>query len=604
MGGAQRGPSARELATDALGAEGGAREIRPTANLGQQGVRDLGAESAWIDASALAAAAASTDDAALRVAVELIGGELMEGLSVDEAGFEQWLQTERERFRVLACSVHARLMARAEQSGRLQEALASGLKLLSLDPLQEHVHRTLMRMYAAHGRRDAALAQYERCRHELEKQLGVRPEPETEELARSIRTRRNDRFAMAQDAPTTALEHAPLKELALPNRPSIAVLPFRSIGADADSGYFAEGVADDIITELSRNRDLFVVARHSSFRIAQQESDPCAIGRALGVRHLLTGSIRRAGERLRLSLHLIECASGSEAWAERYDRQLEDVFDVQLDVARTVTSTISGRLTALAGDAVAAKAPENFEAYDHVLRAQQYLQRYTRADYDCAREHLEAAIRADPSYARPYGLLCMAGVYDWFWEMSEDGLARVLEIGEMALSMDSRDAKAHLALAVGHLFSWQHDRALHHIERAMALNPNDDLIVAEHARLLNTLGRWEEGLLRIREAMRLNPYHPNWYWNIEGLSLHHAERYEEAIDAYGRIDVPQFWVEAYLAACHAMCGRDERAAHHRSRLLAMRPDFSMSVFRRGLPTRGETNLQRFLETFRRAGLKD
>ena len=117
-----------------------------------------------------------------------------------------------------------------------------------------------------------------------------------------------------------------------------------------------------------------------------------------------------------------------------------------------MTSTIAGRLTALAGEAVATKAPENFAAYDHVLRAQQYLQRYTRADYARAREHLEAAIRADPTYARPYGLLCMAGVYDWFWEMSEDGLADVIKIGETALALDDQDAKAHLALAVAHLF--------------------------------------------------------------------------------------------------------------------------------------------------------
>ena len=208
-----------------------------------------------------------------------------------------------------------------------------------------------------------------------------------------------------------------------------------------------------IITELSRNKDLFVVARQSSFHIARQESEPAAIGEALGVRHLLAGSVRRAGECVRLSLHLIECQSGGEAWAERYDRRLEDLFDVQLEVARTVTSTIAGRLTALAGEALATKAPGNFSAYEHVLRAQQYLQRYTRADYAHARKHLEAAIRTDPSYARPHGLLCMTGVYDWFWEMSEDGLASVIRIGERALAMDDQDAEARLAHPLlAHLF--------------------------------------------------------------------------------------------------------------------------------------------------------
>jgi adenylate cyclase len=380
------------------------------------------------------------------------------------------------------------------------------------------------------------------------------------------------------------------------------VLPFALIGPDADSGYFAEGIAEDIMTELSRNKDLFVIARQSSFHLAAQERDPAVVGEALGVRHVLAGSVRRAGSAMRLSVHLVDCETSSEVWAERYDRELEDLFRVQLEVARIVTATIAGRLSALAGEAAANKPPEDFAAYDHVLRAQQYLQRYTRADYAKARGHLEQAIRISPAYARPHGLLCLAGVYDWFWDMSEGGLVDVINIGEKAIALDDRDAKAHLALAVAHLFSLHHDRALRHIERAVALNPNDDLAVAEHGRILCAYGRPEEGLLRVREAMRLNPYHPNWYWNIEGLCLHHIERYEEAIAAYDRIDVPQFWVEAYLAACHAMCGHIDRAAYHRRRLLAMYPGFNLTVFRRGLPGLHEPT--RFLDSFRAAGIED
>ena len=209
------------------------------------------------------------------------------------------------------------------------------------------------------------------------------------------------------------------KQPELPDRPSIAVLPFTSIGTDQESGYFAEGVADDIITELSRNKELFVVARHSSFRAAHEIDDYPMIGRALGVRNILTGSVRRASDRLRLSVHLIACATGKEVWAERYDRKLEDLFEVQLDVARTVTATIAGRLAALADAVSAAKPPDSFDAYDHVLRAQHYLQLYTQADYGSARKHLEKAIEADPGYARAYGLLCITGLYEWWFDMRE-----------------------------------------------------------------------------------------------------------------------------------------------------------------------------------------
>ena len=171
---------------------------------------------------------------------------------------------------------------------------------------------------------------------------------------------------MLPDASPPAFE-APAgqgKRPSLPDHPSIAVLPFTSLSAEEDGSYFAEGVADDIITELSRNKDLFVVARQSSFNVAQRNHDPSTVGRLLGVRYLLTGSVRRAGDRLRLSVHLIECDTGGETWAERYDRKLDGVFDVQLEVARIVTSTIAGRLTALAGGERAVKAPDSFDAYD------------------------------------------------------------------------------------------------------------------------------------------------------------------------------------------------------------------------------------------------
>ena len=203
--------------------------------------------SAWIDAKVLETAAASKDDDALRDAAELIGGDLMEGLSVGEAGFEQWLATERERFRLLACSIYARLMERAEHGGRLEEALTYGLKLLSLDPLQEHVHRTLMRLYAAQGRHDAALAQYERCRRELSNQLGVPPEPETEELARSIRKSRRDGPAKSQVFTVTQPGAGPAAHRCLTVPRSRCCRSPTSSG-DPEQEYFGDGLTEDIIT--------------------------------------------------------------------------------------------------------------------------------------------------------------------------------------------------------------------------------------------------------------------------------------------------------------------------------------------------------------------
>lgn len=228
----------------------------------------------------------------------------------------------------------------------------------------------------------------------------------------------------------------------------------------------------------------------------------------------------------------------------------------------------------------------------------------TREPTTLAREHLEKAVAIEPGYARPYSLLCISGLYDWFWEMSEIGLQDVLAIGEKALSLDAQDAKTQLALGVAQLFSHRHDRAVHHFDKAMALNPNDDLIAAEHGRLLMYLDRPDEGLQRVQEARRLNPFHPNWYWNIEGRCHHTAGRYDDAIAAFERVDEPQFWNEAYLAACHAMSSRPQRAAQHVERLYDMRPDFRLTTFRRVLPYSNKDSLERFLDTLRRAGIKD
>jgi DNA-binding SARP family transcriptional activator len=218
------------------------------------------AGAAWIDAREAEAGANSGDPDALIAAAERLRGELFVGLAVAVPGFENWLAAERERFRRLACDVHSRLMQAAEQAGRPEETVAHGLRLLALDPLQETVHRTLMRLFAAQGRHDAALSQYERCRRELSQQLGVSPEPETEELARRIRTERRAAPSVRQPPPVRG--HAPEPS----GPPSIAVLPFTNLSGDPEQLYFSDGITEDIITELSRYHSLRVMARNSCFQ--------------------------------------------------------------------------------------------------------------------------------------------------------------------------------------------------------------------------------------------------------------------------------------------------------------------------------------------------
>src|SRR5262245_57266801 len=271
------------------------------------------AHAAWVDTKALEAATRNEDMTVFANAAALAGGEFLEGLTIDEPGFEQWLTGERERLRLLLLTAHAQLMKSAEQRGKLEESINHGLKLLSLDPLEEPVHRALMRLYAAQGRPDAALALYERCERELAKELGVRPDAETEALARSIKTQRRETAPKAKPA------------LPLPAKPSVTVLPFAILLSDREHGFFADGLTQDIIAALSRIKELLVV---SSGR-GQTSTSGVDLARELAVDFILEGSVRAAGNRIRVTAHLVDARSGEHVWADRYEGDLGDIFAVQ-----------------------------------------------------------------------------------------------------------------------------------------------------------------------------------------------------------------------------------------------------------------------------------
>ena len=226
------------------------------------------------------------------------------------------------------------------------------------------------------GRHDAALAQYERCRRELADQLGVRPEEETEDLARATRTSRRDGQARSQ-APVRRKPGSDEAEWpAEPYRPSIAVLPFANLSADPDQQYLSDGITEDIITEVSRYTDLLVIARNSSFQYRDKSVDMKRAARELGVEYLVEGSLRKAGDRIRITAQLIAASTGNHLWAERYDRGLQDVFALQDQVAQTIAATLVGRVAARSTESARRKPTELWAAYDFFLQAMECHNRY------------------------------------------------------------------------------------------------------------------------------------------------------------------------------------------------------------------------------------
>jgi adenylate cyclase len=391
-------------------------------------------------------------------------------------------------------------------------------------------------------------------------------------------------------------------DLSLPDKPSIAVLPFTNMSVDPEQEYFTDGITEDIITELSRYKSLFVVARNSSFVFRGLPVDIREVGSKLGVRFVLEGSVRKAGNRIRVSAQLIDAVSGDHVWADHFDNDLVDVFAVQDEMSRTIVSTIVGRLEHSQFERVLRIPTSDLNAYEHVLRGQKYLHQFVRTNYEHASECFQRAISLDDRFARAHALLALTETYRYFWDdQPSPRLARAVSMAETALVHDADESRAHLALGVAYLFT-NHDKSGHHHAQAHKLNPNDDLVMVEQGRFRMYAGQPDVGADLVRQAMRRNPYHPNWYWNVLGRCVHSAGDYQAAIPIFESVTDPQFWTNAYLAACYAAVGNARKAAEHRARTLTARPDFTMTGFKHFFPYRDNADLERFFATLRDAGL--
>jgi adenylate cyclase len=366
--------------------------------------------------------------------------------------------------------------------------------------------------------------------------------------------------------------------LPLPVKPSIAVVPFDNLSGDASQAYLSDGITEDIITELSRFHSLFVIARNSSFAWRGENVDVRRVGRELGVRFVVEGSVRMAGDRLRITVQLIEAATGNHLWAERYDRAIGDLFEVQDEVARTIVATLAGRLENAEVRSAARKHAGSLPAYDCVLRGIEHLRGYGADDNRQARELFERAIGLDPSYALAHAYLALALLVEHGYEDAPAAIKdRVLDLALAALRLDPGDGRGHQVLAQAYLARGAVDQAMAHAERSLALNPNDATAVEQVGLIAIRAGRAAEGIDLIRQAMRLNPYHPDWYWTDLAIGLYAARRYAEALDANRRIAA---WKSpahlARLAACYAQLGRLEEARAEAAELLRVKPDFRIS----------------------------
>ena len=368
---------------------------------------------------------------------------------------------------------------------------------------------------------------------------------------------------------------------AIARKPSIAVLPLVNMSGDPEQEFFADGLSEDIITELSRFRDLLVISRNSTFVHKGKAVKVQEVAREFGVDYVLEGSVRKAGDRVRVTVQLIDAETDRHIWAERYDRQLQDIFAIQDEMTRAIVATLPGRVEAATHDRAKRKRTDNLAAYECVLAAKVLHHRSVREDNAQAQRLLDRALELDANYAHAHAWkACVLGqtwVYGWCAN-ADATLRQVLAELEIALALDDNDSDVHRILAAVNLTRDDHDKAAYHQERALALNPNYDLIVVQQGELLTWLGRPEEGIDWIRKAMRLNPYHPERFWNHLGRACYCAEKYAEAAEAFSRITRPDHSHHAFLAATFAQMGNAVAAAAHAAEVLKRAPEFSVASY--------------------------
>jgi TolB-like protein/Flp pilus assembly protein TadD len=401
----------------------------------------------------------------------------------------------------------------------------------------------------------------------------------------------------------------PITTLPMPDRPSIAVLPFANMSGDADQDYFVDGMTEDLITGLSRIRWLFVIARNSSFVYKHRVIDVKQVSRELGVRYVLEGSVRRAGRQLRISAQLIDATTGGHHWAEKFDREQGDIFAVQDEITRSVAASIEPHLLAAEGVRALARSADDLGAWELVARAKAQSWRLTRSDYDAAIQRLERAVAAYPDYAPARSLLgfCLVFAAHMGWIARDRGLLPGRQHAARAISLDDRDPWGHIALGVCAMMERRTEESLAALHQAVSLNPNSAAAHAHLSRSFAFAGRDREAIAHGEDAIRLSPLDPEMALFLGGFAIANfaAGRYAQAVDAANealRLRPGFQGVQRMRCASLAQGGRIEEAHSALAELLREQPELSLAWIEANVPYQTSELMQRYLQAMRKAGL--
>lgn len=365
-------------------------------------------------------------------------------------------------------------------------------------------------------------------------------------------------------------------EAAASPRPSIAILAFDNMSGDPEQDYFSDGITEDIIAELGKYKEFLVIARNSSFQFRGKANDLAEVARKLGVQYVVDGSVRKINNRVRITVQLTDASSMAHIWGEHYDRELDDIFAIQDEITQMIAARLARQTRTAIASRARARPTDNMSAYDFYLRALQLAATY---DHDTVREAeplLRQAVKLDPRFAAARALLSFVETLKFFWIYDNaDLLHSGLEIARTALQLDPDEAYGHLATGFAELYLRQFKQAEISLDRAVALNPNDPIILSIRALFLNYTDRPDEALVEIKEAQRRDPYAVGWYDDFRGIILTTAGRYSEATACYAKMAAVPRWSLVRLIVCYFELGETSQAQDTLAKVRAHYPGLSL-----------------------------